>query len=80
MSCLFPRFVSSGMIASEYFNVTGNALSQSTIPAGWYSKTLQLIAIGWNNISGAPRPLPAGRRRGSRAFVICQAAQVTRLH
>lgn len=41
-----------GFIASLAFNISHNQLNLTTIPGEWYSKTLQLIDLSWNNISG----------------------------
>lgn len=41
----------AGFISSLSFNVSGNHLNQSTIPPDWYSKTLALLDLSFNNIT-----------------------------
>ena len=41
-----------GFIASLYFNVSRNQFSQGSIPSSWYSRTLALIDISYNDVSG----------------------------
>jgi hypothetical protein len=51
-----------GFIVSLYFNVSRNQFNQGAIPGSWYSRTLALIDITYNNVSGA---CPGGAQRGS---------------
>ncbi len=41
----------AGFISSLYFNISRNHLNQSTIPPDWYSKTLTLLDLSFNNIT-----------------------------
>ena len=52
----------SGFMASSYFNVSTNRLNQSAIPAGWYSRTLRLLDIAYNDVS-CPLPVEWGLPR-----------------